>query len=146
MDAIVKVISTVDSRYKTLPVTDGNLIFVRDTHTVAMDYNGSRTEYHDITTLTDQERQSTLAPVVGFYYCTDTNILWRYQEEWVQVTTPPAVIEAETSLLFPLTGRIGCIYVDTTNNASYRWDNTDLKYYCIGRDYNEIQIIDGCVV
>lgn len=44
---------------------------------------------------------------------------------------------------FPTLGEIRSVYIDKTNNAPYRWDDNLLKYYCIGRDYNEIDIIDG---
>ena len=42
---------------------------------------------------------------------------------------------------FPNVGKPGNIYIDTLANKSYRWDDTDLKYYCIGSDYNDINLI-----
>lgn len=48
-----------------------------------------------------------------------------------------------SSLQFPTIGKEGKIYIDTQNNKSYRWDDTNIKYYCIGNDYNEINIING---
>lgn len=33
------------------------------------------------------------------------------------------------------------VYMIKEENASYRWDEENSKYYCIGRDYNEIEII-----
>jgi len=44
---------------------------------------------------------------------------------------------------FPNIGSINNIYVDTTNNKAYRWDNRNLKYYIVGSDYNDIKIING---
>lgn len=53
------------------------------------------------------------------------------------------VLEYDSSLLFPTTGKQNTIYLDKQNNRSYRWDSTDLKYYQLD-DYENIQIIDGC--
>ena len=44
---------------------------------------------------------------------------------------------------FPLVGNSNDVYVDTSANAIYRWNNEELHYYCIGRDYQDIDIIDG---
>lgn len=49
----------------------------------------------------------------------------------------------ETYLEFPNIGNSEKLYVDTTNNKTYRWDSKNLKYFCIGSDYNEIEIIYG---
>ena len=34
-------------------------------------------------------------------------------------------------------------YIDKGENRVYRWDDANLKYYTVGSDYNEIEIIDG---
>lgn len=44
---------------------------------------------------------------------------------------------------FPSTGKVRVLYIDTTNNRAYRWDDDETKYYCIGSDYSEIEIING---
>ena len=44
---------------------------------------------------------------------------------------------------FPNRGNVYTLYVATEENASYRWDEANSKYFCIGRDYNEIETIDG---
>ena len=53
------------------------------------------------------------------------------------------VISAETYLEFPITGKTTAVYIDTSANRVYRWDDENVKYYCIGSDYNEIDRIDG---
>lgn len=55
----------------------------------------------------------------------------------------PIVINADSYLQFPTVGDSQCLYVDTTDNKCYRWDDTNLKYFVVGSDYNDIQIIDG---
>jgi hypothetical protein len=44
---------------------------------------------------------------------------------------------------FPNRGDTGKIYIDTSENASYRWDEAASKYYCVGRDYREIDTTTG---
>ena len=36
-----------------------------------------------------------------------------------------------------------CIYIDKETNRSYRWDDDDTKYYCIGSDWQDIKMING---
>ena len=44
---------------------------------------------------------------------------------------------------FPSVGKAGELYIDISVNKIYRWDDEKLLYFCIGSDYNEIEIIDG---
>ena len=44
---------------------------------------------------------------------------------------------------FPNVGTEGVIYVSTSDNSIYRWDNDNIKYYCVGRDWTQIKKIDG---
>lgn len=43
----------------------------------------------------------------------------------------------------PLVGNEGTIYTVTDENAQYRWDSSLQTYVAIGRDYQEITIING---
>ena len=42
---------------------------------------------------------------------------------------------------FPNRGRSDTLYVSKNDNSCYRWDEVDSKYFCIGRDYEEIEVI-----
>lgn len=53
------------------------------------------------------------------------------------------VLQANTFLEFPNIGDARFLYVDKEKNKTYRWNSDDLKYYCIGSDYEAIQIVDG---
>ena len=53
------------------------------------------------------------------------------------------VVSATTYLEFPVVGNTDTIYIDSTHNRVYRWDDDSLKYFCVASDYNEIDIIDG---
>lgn len=57
-------------------------------------------------------------------------------------------IQVYTSLSnFPLTGAENALYIDTSTNYIYRWDDTDVKYYSVGGsgggDISDISVIDG---
>jgi len=53
------------------------------------------------------------------------------------------IITKDSYLEFPTVGKVDALYVDAAENSIYRWDDTNLKYYCIGRDYKEIEVIKG---
>lgn len=53
------------------------------------------------------------------------------------------VQEYPSSLQFPTIGKPQTIYIDKSSNKSYRWDDTDLKYYRLD-DYENIELINGC--
>ena len=53
------------------------------------------------------------------------------------------VISADSYLEFPITGKSTSIYVDTSTNKAYRWDDENTKYFCVGSDYNDIDCING---
>lgn len=94
---VLSVHATVDSKLNTFAQKDGQLIFVTDTQTIALDLDGKRKIYNQIEELaTEAARTSLLAPVSGrYYFVMDPPVLWRYQEDgWIQITTPPERLDA----------------------------------------------------
>ena len=64
MNQIVKFISTINSRLNSLPVENGNLIFVEDARKIVLDFHGKRAEYTQFVTLeSEDQRLSLLAPL-----------------------------------------------------------------------------------
>lgn len=131
MSAIVKFYHTTQSKLAQLPVSDGNLIFVTDTKKMYLDINGNRLGYQDIQVLpTETDRTSILAPIEGFYYIEETNILWRYKEGWKKVTPDnlsPLFFGAYED--FPPTGNSNVLYI--SDDATYKWDSLTSTYICI---------------
>ena len=131
MAAIVKAYSTTGSRLAQLPVSDGNLIFVRDTRRIYLDMNGNRIGYTDITVLDKEtDRTAILAPVEGFYYVEETDIFWRYKGGWKQITPAnisPLFFGDYDS--FPPTGKDNTLYI--SDDATYKWDSLTSTYICI---------------
>lgn len=52
------------------------------------------------------------------------------------------VLEYTSSIQFPTVGKINTIYIDMNGNKIYRWDDDNTKYYCIGSNYEEINLIN----
>lgn len=92
---VLSAIATVNSKLSELSVKDGQLIFIQDKNTIALDFGGKRRLYKQIEEIsTEAERASLLAPVSGcYYYVIETSILWTYRDGWVQITTTPEYIK-----------------------------------------------------
>lgn len=66
-----------------------------------------------------------------------------YISKQIKDAEKEVVVSAESFLQFPSIGDSSCIYVDTIENKVYRWDDANLKYFVVGSDYNDIEVIDG---
>lgn len=44
---------------------------------------------------------------------------------------------------FPTVGKENILYIDQESNELYRWDDENIKYYRVGTDYHNIEIITG---
>ena len=42
---------------------------------------------------------------------------------------------------FPAMGNSECLYIAVDENATYRYDDGERAYFCVGRDYKEIEVI-----
>lgn len=120
---ILSVCATVASKLSSLPITDGQLIFVQDKHRIALDYNAKRIFYNEIEEL-DSElvRKSMLAPVSGrFYFVIETAVFWRYGDTgWQQLTAPPDdIVFIGTEL--PELGSRKTLYADTDKKQISVW-------------------------
>ena len=129
---ILSVVATTASRLPDLSIKNGQLVFVKDTCKIALDYNDRRNFYNEIVVLqTDQERTSLLTPISGlFYFVIDTAVLWYYGQSWIQVTTSPEeIIYIDVSL--PELGSAKTLYVDTASNNISVWDDVTKKYQVV---------------
>ena len=52
-------------------------------------------------------------------------------------------VQVEALANLPNVGSENMVYFVKNENATYRWDEAGLKYYCTGRDYQEIKVING---
>lgn len=129
---ILKVYTTISDKLNDLSVINGQLIFVSDTKTIYLDNNGVRLSYDIIQVLkTDKDRIDIKKPKEGFYFVEDSAVLWRYKNQWVQLTrgNVPHIILIDKYIDLPSIGENDTIY--STENAVYVWDNKDKKYVSI---------------
>lgn len=54
-----------------------------------------------------------------------------------------AVVRVNNRLDLPTVGNPQNIYFVIGENAVYRWDEEKLLYFCVGRNYEEISLING---
>lgn len=129
---ILSVIGTVKSRLPDISIKDGQLIFVQDSPVIVLDLNGKRKFYNQVINLsTENERQELLAPIQGaFYFVIESAILWTYQSNWVQITTPPNEIVFIGTVL-PQLGQSKTLYVDKNAKNISVWDDETQSYQVV---------------
>lgn len=140
---ILSLCATVQERLSDLSLVNGQLIFIQDKNTVALDYNGRRRFYHQITELASESaRTSLLAPVSGqFYFVVETGVLWSYQSGWMQVTAPPEEIVYMGGEL-PSLGKDGTLYVNKSEKNISVWDEETQSYSIVSDKTNHITVSD----
>ena len=117
-DIGIKFYTGTKDKLENLSISDGQLIFVYDTREIYLDVNGERTTYSQIITLVDDEQRESLIPVPGFYFVLSTNILWRYADQWIQLTGSPQEVVIFTEEL-PDIGVENTLYVKDTKIYKY---------------------------
>ena len=130
-NAVMSVYVTVNSKLPDFSIKDGQLIFVRDKHKIALDFDGKRVFYHQIEEIaTEAERAAMLAPVTGaYYFVIDKAILWTYNGGWIQITSSPEEIVYIGSEM-PSLGSAKTLYVDTAGGISI-WDTPTNEYVVV---------------
>ena len=134
LNPIMSVVATTASRLPDLSIKNGQLIFIKDSQKVALDFNDKRTFYNQIVVLqTEHERTSLLAPISGlFYFVIENAVLWLYEQSWIQVTTPPEdIVFIGTSL--PELGNSKTVYINKTDRQISVWDD-EIEDYVIVSD------------
>lgn len=67
----------------------------------------------------------------------------KFFKQLLSSSLTPSVINKTSSTAFPETGNESCLYVDTSENKVYRWDNESKTYIVVGTNYDNMNIIDG---
>lgn len=60
-----------------------------------------------------------------------------------QPSSASLIITKNSKYEFPTIGDEKCLYISTSENKAYRFDEVQLKYYAVGSDYEDIKIING---
>lgn len=140
---VLSVCATVGSKLADLTIKNGQLIFVHDKHTIALDYNGKRTFYNCIEELaTEGARISMLAPVTGrYYFVIETAVLWTYRNGWIQLTTHPEDI-VFIGIELPALGTNKTLYVNTADREISVWDSDTSTYTVVAERTKEMTAED----
>ena len=136
---VLSVIGTVKSRLPDLSIKNGQLIFVQDGNTIALDFNGKRKFYNEIIQIdTEEQREEILAPIQGaFYFVINTAILWTYQSDWIQITTQPEDV-VFIGVELPLLGSEKTLYVNSISKNISIWNSTKQEYEIVADKTMEI--------
>ncbi len=132
-NAKVKLYYTTSEYLQTLPIKNGNIIFVPDNDLICLDISNQRFTYQTIKTFsTEQEREQTPFPNEGFYYVEATNVIWRWaNNQWSKITptnlTP--VVYGATEQDFPAIGKNDTLYY--TDEGIYNYKSQNNKYNLI---------------
>lgn len=125
-----------------VPITDGQLVVCTDTGDFYRDTSDNRIPLGTSVITTSV---LPLSPIQNRLYLVNGTELQLFTgSEWVQINeVPKLVITVNTMTDLPKVGNVLCIYIDKETNRSYRWDDDDTKYYCIGSDWQDIKMING---
>ncbi len=130
--AQIKIVYTTSDKLPELPIENGQVIFVADVHEIYMDMRNKRAGYSMINVFaTEAEREAVQEPEIGFYLVEETNILWRYKTQWIQLTPTglnPIVFGEEVSS-FPERGVEDTLYCG--DDAIYKWNSSKNSYHLI---------------
>ena len=129
--AVVNFIYTTSAKLNDLPVEDGQIIFAPDMQTICLDISGQRFYYQTIKIFeTDEERMSTPFPIQGFYFVQETEVIWRWSGQWIQLTTgKDSVVGKDKEEDFPETGEDNTLYY--TDDGIFSWKDSANKYNLI---------------
>lgn len=142
-EATFKIVATTSDKVKNLVIKNGQLIFVQDKGRVAFDFKDKRVFYNQITELDkEQERTSLSSPVNGYYFVIETAVLWLYNGEWIQITTPPRdVVFIGVELPELGQARTGTLYVNKAEKEISVWDENTNSYVVVADKTEDVDTI-----
>ena len=127
-----KLFYTKEKYLSTLPVKDGQIIFVPESHKVCLDMSKTRHTYQTIEEFkTEAERLSVNTPHKGFYFVEETNTIWRYSSSWNRINSSGLnpIVYGETEEEFPVEGNKESLYF--TDEGIFNWKEAAGKYNLI---------------
>ena len=113
----------VDSALNKASIEDGTFRIATDTGRLLLDLDGSRIEISDFIKKTDSEIKAILAPLMKFYYATDTHKIYVYDDGWKVIgdtaTSASSASKLSTARKISLTGGVtGNVTFDGSEDVS----------------------------
>lgn len=90
--------------------------------------------------ITEKEFEKLSQKKSNALYFLDTGRLFKGN---IEISSKNIIQQFSSLYAFPTPGDESIIYLDKSTNKTYRWDDNNTRYYCIGSDYEDIKIIDG---
>lgn len=124
-------IITTKSKVSSLPVKNGQMIFVKDKEKIYYDWDNKRTAYHDIEELaTNAERTGLESPKNNkIYLVEEDHTLWQYAgSKWIKLTNEPNVVFANSPIDLPsLGGKANTLYIADKKLYIYNTGNSSFE-------------------
>lgn len=125
---VMNLVATTSSKIRSLPIKNGQLVFIYDIGRIAFDYKETRVFYNQIVELqTEAERLALENPLDGYYFIIGSGCLWSHKSQWIQITGKPTNIEF-IDVNLPELGQEDKLYVDKTEQDISVWDETMQQY------------------
>ncbi len=131
-NAKAKLYYTTSQYLSTLPIENGNIIFVPDVNMVCLDMGDQRFTYQTIKTfVVDADRLAMPFPKEGFYYVEETDIIWRWNNGWRKVSSANSspIFYGDFESDFPEEGEANKLYY--TDEGIYNWKPLQQRYNLI---------------
>lgn len=139
--ANLSLFEVTQSQLNSVPIANGQLIVCTDTGNFYRDLENTRIALGNSV---EKVTSLPLAPIIDkIYLLTTSHSLWYFNNEWIQVSNKALIVHVAAYSQLPAVGSESCLYVVKNLNKTYRWDDADNRYYCVGSDYNDINVIDG---
>ena len=140
--SVPKLIATTSSKIRSLPIKNGQLVFIQNLGRIAFDFNDKRVFYNQIVELkTDEERTSLDSPLSGYYFVINTAVLWFYNDGWVQITDKPEEV-IFIGVELPELGHANKIYVNKEDREISIWDEEEDRYIVVSNYLGEVTDVD----
>lgn len=127
---------TTKSKLSTLPVKNGQAIFVKDAGKIYYDWDNVRTAYHAIIELATQtDRTGMQSPSKNKFYLVEEDwSLWRYNgTSWLEILSEPGVVFTESPVTLPVDNpKANTLYVAGTQ--LYKYDTGTQQFVEIAKN------------
>lgn len=140
--AYLSLVEVSESKLSSVSNINGQLIFCKDTGRFYKDDGISRQLISSELVVCSE---LPLAPMGNKLYLVLPNSLYAFNGKWLELNASPLILESSQDM-FPTVGNENALYIDTSVNCTYRWDNTFQKYFCVGNgntDEKNVEIIHG---
>lgn len=139
---VMRLIATNSSKIRSLPIEDGQLVFIQDLGRIAFDFKGKRVFYNQIVELnTEAERLTLDNPLDGYYFVIGSGCLWFYRNEWTQITEKPENV-LFIGVELPELGQEDKLYINKAEQNISVWDDETNQYVVVADCTKEVTYED----